>query len=192
MAKIFKRIQYNAPVTLTFTFLSLAALVLGLVSGGAITQALFCVYRAPLYSPLTWVRFFGHVLGHANFSHFAGNMTLFLVIAPPMEERYGSQKLLACILATALISGLVQFVFFPTTGLLGASGIVFMLVLLSSLSGGQTGRIPLTLILVAVIYLGGEIYDGLFTADSVSQMAHLVGGACGAGFGLLLRSKERQ
>lgn len=190
MKKLFSRIQYNAPVTLTFFLLSLAALLLGRVTGGLATSALFCVYRAPLTHPLTWLRFLTHVLGHADFSHFAGNMTLLLVIAPPMEERYGSKRLLGCILATALISGVIQFCFFPAAALLGASGIVFMLVLLSSLSGAQNGRIPLTLILVAAIYLGGELYDGLFATDSISHMAHMVGGLCGAGFGMLLRHRE--
>ena len=42
-----------------------------------------------LADPLFFVRLFGHVLGHAGWDHFIGNMLLFLVIAPPLEERYG-------------------------------------------------------------------------------------------------------
>ena len=37
-----------------------------------------------------------------------GNMLLFLVIAPPLEERYGSRTLLSGILMTALVSGILQ------------------------------------------------------------------------------------
>lgn len=90
---------------------------------------LFCVYRSPLSDPLTYVRLVGHVLGHSGYAHYLSNMMLLLVVGPPLEEKYGSRRLLLCILVTALISGLVQFLCFPKTALLGASGIVFMLIL---------------------------------------------------------------
>jgi membrane associated rhomboid family serine protease len=108
-----------------------------------------------------------------------------------MEEKYGSKPLLAGILLTALVSGLFQCLLFPHTALLGASGIVFMLILLSSLSGMRSGSIPLTLVLVAVIYLGQEVYSGLFVQDNVAHFMHLVGGACGTAFGYLAGGKRR-
>lgn len=180
------RVQYNSPVVLTFALLSLGALILGVLTGGRTTSLLFCVYRAPLSDPLTYVRMVGHVLGHGGYAHYMGNMTLLLVVGPPLEEKYGSKKLLFCIFVTALVSGLVQFCFFPGTALLGASGIVFMMIVLSSLSGMKEGTIPLTLILVAVIYLGGEVVDAFIARDNVSQLTHIIGGVCGAalGFGM--------
>lgn len=185
--KLLHKLQYNSPVILTFALLSLAALLVGHYTSGVSTTLLFSVYQAPLTDPLTWLRFFTHVLGHAGYSHYIGNMTLLLVIGPPLEERYGSKTLLECILATALISGLVQYICFPGTALLGASGIVFMLIILSSTSGAGKGRIPLTLILVYVMYIGGEIADGLLTSDNISQLTHIIGGTCGGIFGLYLR-----
>ncbi|OUQ81633.1 rhomboid family intramembrane serine protease [Flavonifractor sp. An100] len=177
------RIQYNSPVVLTFALASLGALILGWVSGGWTTWHLFSVYRSPLSDPLTYVRLVGHVLGHAGYAHYLGNMMLFLVIGPPLEEKYGSRRLLLCILVTALVSGLVQVLFVPGTALLGASGIVFMLIVLSSLAGMREGFIPLTLILVVILYLGGEVIDGITTQDNVSHLTHIVGGLCGAGLG---------
>ncbi|MBQ3089139.1 MAG: rhomboid family intramembrane serine protease [Oscillospiraceae bacterium] len=188
--KLLKKIQYNSPVILTFALLSLAILFLGYYTGGYSTRLCFSVYRSSLTDPFTYIRFFGHVLGHADYSHYIGNMTLLLVLGPPLEERYGSKRLLQTILATALVSGLVQFFFFPGTALLGASGIVFMLIILSSLSGGSRGRIPLTLILVCIIYIGGEIADGLLYADNISQLTHIIGGTCGGVFGLRLRGNR--
>ena len=129
----------------------------------------------------------GHVLGHSGYAHYMGNMTLLLVIGPPLEEKYGSRRLLGCILFTALASGLVQFIFFPGTALLGASGIVFMMIVLSSLAGMREGAIPLTLILVVLIYLGGEIVDAVTVRDNVSQLTHIVGGLCGAGLGFAMK-----
>lgn len=181
------RIQYNSPVVLSFALLSLLALLLGQLTGGWTTRALFCVYRAPLTDPLTYVRMVGHVLGHSGYAHYMGNMTLLLVIGPPLEEKYGSRRLLGCILFTALASGLVQFIFFPSTALLGASGIVFMMIVLSSLAGMREGTIPLTLILVVLIYLGGEIVDAVTVRDNVSQLTHIVGGLCGAGLGFAMK-----
>jgi len=96
-----KKLQYNSPVILTFFFLSLAALVLDYLTGGITTAALFSVYRAPLTSPLTYVRLVGHVLGHAGWEHFLGNMVLLLVVGPPIEEKYGSRMLLEAIVLTA-------------------------------------------------------------------------------------------
>ena len=181
------RIQYNSPVVLSFALLSLLALILGHLTGGWTTRTLFCVYRAPLTDPLTYVRMVGHVLGHSGYAHYMGNMTLLLVVGPPLEEKYGSGRLLGCILFTALVSGLVQFIFFPGTALLGASGIVFMMIVLSSLAGMREGSIPLTLILVVLIYLGGEIVDAVTVRDNVSQLTHIVGGLCGAGLGFAMK-----
>lgn len=65
---------------------------MGHLTNGRTTYHLFSVYRSSLADPLFFVRLFGHVLGHAGWDHFIGNMLLFLVIAPPLEERYGSRN----------------------------------------------------------------------------------------------------
>ena len=184
------RVQYNAPVVLTFAFLSLAVLALDRLTGGVSTLRLFCVYRAPLTDPLTYVRMVGHVLGHAGWSHYLGNMMLLLVVGPPLEEKYGSRSLLLAIVITAFLSGLVQWIFFPGQGLLGASGIVFMMIVMASLSGMRGGAIPLTLIFVVIFYLGGEIVDGILKADNISQLTHIVGGVCGAAIGYALTKRR--
>ena len=103
------------------------------------------------------------------------------------KEKYGSRSLFWAIFLTALVSGLVQWLFFPGTALLGASGIVFMMIVMSSLAGMKDGYIPITLILVLVLYLGGEIVDGVVLSDNVSQLTHIIGGICGAVMGLNMR-----
>ncbi len=183
------KLQYNSPVVLSFAALSLLALILDALTGGWSNRTLFSVYRASLLSPLTWLRLFTHVLGHSGYAHFIGNMLLFLVVGPPMEEKYGSRRLLIAILITAAVTGAVEMAFFPGRALLGASGVVFMLILLSSLSGMGGGAIPLTLILVAVLYLGQELIHMLSLRDNVSQLAHLLGGLCGAGIGFAFRKR---
>lgn len=184
-------IRFNAPVILTFAGISLAVLLLDGVLGQGFAYRYFCVYRAPLGDPLTYLRFFTHVLGHSNYSHYIGNMLLLLLVGPAVEDRYGSRLTLRFILITALITGLVQFILFPHTALLGASGIVFMMIVLSSFTSSKRGDIPLTLILVVALYLGGEVVDGLFTADNISQLTHIIGGVCGLVFGFAARGKKR-
>lgn len=185
-----KKFQYNSPVILSFFLISFVSLILGWLSNGRTTALLFSVYRSSLMNPLTFVRFFGHVLGHADFEHFLGNMLMLLVVGPPLEERYGSKVLLTGILLTALVSGLLHAALFPGSALLGASGIVFMLIMLSSLSGMENGRIPVTLILVAVLYLGQEFYSILFIKDNVANLMHIIGGVCGTAYGFLISKKR--
>ena len=75
------------------------------------------------------------------------------------------------------------------SALLGASGIVFMLIMLSSLAGSRNGGIPITLILVGALYLSQQVYDILFVQDNVANFMHIVGGACGTVFGFAVRRK---
>ena len=180
-------IRFNAPVVLLFALLSLLVLLLDGWTGGVSTTRFFCVYRSSLADPLTYVRVFGHVLGHSGYSHYMNNMLLLLLVGPGLEEKYGSRPLFWAIFLTALISGMVHFLFFPNTALLGASGIVFMMIVMSSLSGMKNGSIPITLILVLVLYVGGEIVNGFVLQDNISQLTHIVGGVCGALLGISMR-----
>jgi len=184
-------IQYNAPTTLTFTLICLFVLFLDLLTGGKSTMKLFCVYRWDMSEILGYLRLFTHVLGHADFSHLTGNLVLMLVIGPALEERYGSANMWWAIVVTALVSGVIQCLFFPGVALMGASGIVFMMIIMSSL-GGMRGGIPITLILVFIIYIGGELYDGIMTSDNISQLTHIVGGICGAFMGIGMRIRRKR
>ncbi len=185
--RIIIKIQYNSPVVLSFAILSLLVLILGKITAGKSNLLLFSIYHSSLLDVLTYPRFILHVLGHSDYSHYIGNMMMILVIGPPLEERYGSKRLLWVILMTAFVSGLIHWFFFPNSALMGASGIVFMMIVLSSLSGMQNGCIPITLILVLVLYIGGEILDGILFRDQISQLTHIIGGICGAVFGFNLR-----
>lgn len=185
-------IRFNAPVILSFALLSLLALVLGTLTNDATTYRFFSVYRSSLSDPLTYVRFFGHVLGHAGYEHYMGNMLLLLLVGPGIEEKYGHKTTALCIAITALVTGLVQFIFFPTTVLLGASGVVFMMIVLSSFTEMGKEGIPITLILVVIFYLGGELIDSLTAADNVSRLTHIVGGLCGLVFGFSIKRRRHR
>ena len=180
------RLSFNSPVILGFTLACFIVLILDKVTGSASTLALFSVYRSSLASPLTYIRFFGHVLGHASWDHFFGNIMMLLVVGPLLEEKYGSANILFVILATALVTGVINFIFFPHVQLLGASGVVFAFILLASLTSIEEEKIPLTFILVALIYIGQQVYDGIFIRDNVSNLTHILGGIVGSGLGYVM------
>ena len=182
------RIRFNAPVILGFAAVSFAVMVLNILTAGRISTLFMTWHSSPL-SPLTWLRFFTHVLGHAGWQHYISNMSLLLLIGPMLEEKYGSERILALIAITALFTGIANYILFPNTALCGASGVVFAMILLASFANIRSGEIPLTLILVAVIYLGREVYDGLFVADQVSNLSHIIGGLVGAGIGYRFNQK---
>lgn len=160
------------------------------MTGGTSTSLLFSVYRSSLLSPLTYLRFFGHVLGHAGWEHFIGNIMMILVVGPLLEEKYGSSNMLFVILATALVTGIVNFIFFPHTQLLGASGVVFALILLASFTSFKEGKVPVTFLLVAILYIGEQVYDGIFIQDNVSNLTHILGGAVGSGLGFVMNKNK--
>jgi membrane associated rhomboid family serine protease len=100
-----------------------------------------------------------------------------------LEENYGSSSLLTMIVITALVTGVLNVLFFRSP-LMGASGVVFMMILLSSFTNFSHGEIPLTFILVLILYMGVQLFSS-FGSDNVSQFAHIAGGLCGSFFGFL-------
>ena len=186
------RLSFNAPAVLTFTALCVIAQLISMLTRGESNRVLFSVYRASLLDPLTWVRCFTHVLGHAGWEHLLGNIMYILILGPMIEEKYGTATTAFIMAATALVIGVINMVFFPGVMLLGASGIVLAFILIASITIREDNTIPVTFILVAVLYLGQQIWQGLFSQDNISQMAHIVGGAVGAVLGFLLGKAKQK
>ena len=138
-----------------------------------------------MLSPLTYIRLVTHIFGHADWNHFMNNFLYILLIGPMIEEKYGSVNLIIMILVTAIITGILNALF-SNKRILGASGIVFMLIILSSFVNITTGKVPITLILICVFYIVNEIISGILKKDDVSHMGHLIGAICGFIFGFYI------
>ncbi len=186
------KVKYNSPVVLTFAIICAVTLAINAITGGASNRLLFVVYRGSLADPLTYVRLFTHVLGHADLNHYVSNMMLFLLLGPMLEEKYGKRDIILVIAITALVTGLVFILMNPTGGLLGASGVVFAFIVLASMTSFQAGEIPLTLILVVVMYIGREVVSGISIQDNISQLAHIVGGLSGAACGYMAMAGRKR
>ena len=105
------RITFNSPVILSFVFLAFLATLAGQITGGVSTRLLFMTYHSSLLNPLTYLRFFTHVLGHAGWVHFLGNASYILLLGPLLEEKYGSKEIVEIIFITA----------FATPSIIGAN-----------------------------------------------------------------------
>lgn len=180
------RLEYNSPVILTYALISSVVLILH--DSGLFGDRLMMAFSVYEFSPSNLVNYFqlvSHSAGHLGWNHLIGNFSFILILGPILEEKYGSGKLLLMIVLTALITGLLNVLFFDTR-LLGASGIVFMLIILSGFSNFKAGRIPITLILIVLLYIGREVAQ-IFADDQVSQFGHILGGICGGVFGYILK-----
>lgn len=176
------QITYNSPVILTYALLCTAITVVDQTAFSGLSEGLFSVSPYMDWTnPISYFRLFSHVLGHAGWGHLFNNLTLILLLGPMLEEKYGPRSLLIMLLITALVTGLLNIALF-STGLLGGSGIVFMFILLSSLTNFRSGEVPLSFLLVVFIFLGNEFMSALGN-DEISQFAHIMGGVCGSIFG---------
>ena len=184
------KIVVNSPIVLCFVFISFLAVLLG--SGNGLSNLVFSTYRSSWSDPMTYVRLLAHVLGHNGWDHFVGNMGYLLLLGPGLEEKYGSGRILGIILLTAVITGAVNNIFFPGVSLCGASGIVFAFILLTSFTGFRDGEIPLTFILVAVIFLGQQVYEGIFLQDNIANLSHIIGGLIGSAAGYVLNKNNNK
>ena len=80
------KVTFNSPVVLVFIIICFFATVL---DPG---HAVFATYHSSLTNPMTYIRFFTHIFGHANLNHFLGNASFILLLGPMLEEKYGSLR----------------------------------------------------------------------------------------------------
>jgi rhomboid protease GluP len=183
------RVRYNSPVILTFALASAIVLIVNQITGGRFTPTLFILN--PSFSasnPVDWLRLVLYVVGHRDWAHLISNFSFILLIGPVLEEKYGSLPILLMMLVTALATGFLN-ILIVKTGLYGASGIVFMLILLSSFTNIRKGEMPITFILIIALYIVREFVNAL-SPDTISQLAHIGGGICGGLFGFLFARRE--
>lgn len=177
-------LQYNSTLILTYFFISVGTLILKYITLGKSNLLLFSSYRSSPFNPLTYIRLFTHILGHENWRHLSNNFLYILLIGPMLEEKYGTYNLFIMILITAGIIGIINSLL-GNKRILGASGIVYMFIVMSSFVNIQAGKVPITLILIFIFYIANEIIEGIFKEDNVSHLGHIIGAICGCTLGYL-------
>ena len=177
--------DYNSIVIITYFLVSLLAWFLNTISRGKANELFFSNYRSSLLNPLTYLRLFTHSIGHKDIDHLISNFLYILLIGPMIEEKYGSINLLIMLLITSLVISIFNIIF-HNYQITGASGNVYMLIVLSSFSNIQEGKIPLTLILIFIFYIVSEVRKRSTEKNSkVYHDGHIIGALCGLIFGFL-------
>lgn len=170
------RITFNAPFILSFTFIAAALFVLTQVLGSSFQ---FATLDGDFHYDrwYTYPSMFLYTLSHANIQHLTSNFAIILLLGPILERKYGWKKLLIMSLITAFVTAITHIIV-SDAALIGASGIVFMYIVLASLMDSTGKEVPLTFILVAILVIGQEVIGSL-KHDNISQFAHIIGAILG-------------
>ena len=186
------KLKYNAPTILTYTFICFLVMIVTIYLLPDLIYNWFMVPGRLNFSPLrlrNWVSIFTHVIGHSDWSHLVRNFSIILLVGPMLEENHGSVPLLIMIAITSVVTGFLNVILF-NTALMGASGVAFMMILLASFTNFSRGEIPITFLLVLVLYLGDQVRSS-FSESNISHFAHIAGGFCGSLFGFFLPAKTK-
>ena len=62
---------------------------------------------------------------------------------------------------------------------------------MTSFTGFREGELPVTVILTAAVFIGQQVYEGIFVRDNVSNLTHILGGAVGGVTGYMLNRRKR-
>jgi len=179
------RVTVNAPFSIFFSILAIALYFL-FQADGTIPRMLSLHGDFQVSNWKWYVSLIGYTMGHGSIPHLIGNISIILLIGPFVEKRWGTQRVIIMTVLTAILTALIHIIFWDHR-LIGASGIVFMMIVLSSMVDLRSKEIPLTFILIVVLFIGQEIRQS-FQDDQVSQLAHIAGGVFGILFGFMYRS----
>lgn len=167
------KITFNSPFILAFTLFACFVLIISLNVGGYIK----ILTLNGDFNYTSWQSYVGllfYPLSHAGVAHLVSNFSIILLIGPILEKHFGWKRLVSMSVITTVAIGLVHIIV-SDDGLVGASGLVFLYIVLASLTNAGNKEIPLTFIFVVVLFLGQEIINS-FQEDQISHMAHIGGG----------------
>jgi len=82
------KIKYNSPVILTYSIISFIVISIDHFLMENFIESFFTLYpQYENFQLITIFRLFSYVCGHADWTHFAGNFYLILLIGPVLEEK---------------------------------------------------------------------------------------------------------
>lgn len=181
------QLRYNAPVTFSFALICVLVMLLDQYVFPGFVGAYLTAPGAEFNGgqPAHYFAILLYVFGHESWTHLWNNFLFLLLLGPILEEKYTPKPLMMMLFSTALVTGIFN-ILLNQPPLVGASSLVFMMILLVSFARTKAGDIPVSFILIFVLFLLAEITRGAQNANpAVSNMAHILGGVCGTIFGFL-------
>lgn len=190
-------ILYDAPVTVTF---ALIVIFIFLVDGAIFKDLLSTQYLLSPTAvnganpfnfkvPLSYVQVLFHVFASAEQSTLLSNVIIVLLLGPILEEKYGSVIIGMMMLLSALLSGVLNSSF-CLYGASGADPIVFMFVLLNSYISISKKKIPLSAVIVLILFISSEFYAKNPNGFN-GILVNIAGGLCGSLLAFLTSPKAR-
>jgi rhomboid protease GluP len=181
------QLRYNAPVTFSFALICVLVMLLDqYVFPGFV--ATYLSAPGADFNPSQPAHYFAvllYVFGHESWTHLWNNFLFLLLLGPILEEKYTPKPLLMMLFSTALVTGIFN-ILLKQPPLVGASSLVFMMIMLVSFARTKAGDVPVSFLLIFVLFLLAELTRGAQnTNPAVSNMAHILGGVCGTIFGFL-------
>ena len=188
-----KSMMKEYPVINGYIIICLVCLVTNMVTFGAFNNYVLALPGTLISIPCISYKLVTYIFGHSGIQHFLNNMLMLVLTGPTVEKRIGSKKLIICMLITAIATGIVNGILFKT-GLVGASGVVYMLIMMMLLTGRSVKQLrdifkyPFSLIAM-VYYFGSEIISAFVVNDNISHFAHLFGGICGVIMAIVINKR---
>lgn len=180
------QLRYNAPVTFSFALLCTLIMLLDQYVFPGFVGAYMSAPGAD-FNPSQPAHYFAllfYVFGHENWTHLWNNFLFILLLGPILEEKYAPRPLLMMMLTTTIVTGIFN-ILLKQPPLVGASSLVFMMIMLVSFARTKSGDVPVSFILIFILFLLAELTRVSSKDGSVSNVAHIVGGVCGTIFGFL-------
>lgn len=199
------KLTFDYPVTVTFVIVSLVLFLLDVYAfkGKMFSSILIChgskqaMVPFNFKSPADFTGLFLFAFGNASWEMLFANLIAILLLGQILEERYGSVMLGLMMFISTLISGVLTACI-STVPLTGAGCVIFMMAVLVSLTELTKKRIPLSCLLVFVLFLSFEIFrnaKGVSGTDVMQKicgvLVEMIGGICGSIFGFLVLPKKK-
>ena len=181
------QLRYNAPVTFSFALICTLVMLLDQYVFPGFVGTYLSAPGAD-FNPGQPAHYFAvvlYVFGHESWTHLWNNFLFLLLLGPILEEKYTPKPLLMMMFSTTIVTGIFN-VLMKQPPLVGASALVFMMIMLVSFARTKAGDVPVSFILIFVLFLLAELTRGAQNNNpAVSNLAHIIGGVCGTIFGFL-------
>lgn len=175
----------KSPVIFGFFIVTSIVYLIGVYTNGTSTDALFLTYGLDLNNALFYITLFTYPFGHMDFNHFSGNMLMLLLFGIPVERYYGSKKVSIMLLIDTLITGIIHAIVYPDAYMMGASGIVYMMILLFVIPNLKKDIFSVFQVMVVATLVVGEFIQCFFNGLGISNLAHFIGAIFGLIFGIV-------
>lgn len=181
---ILRRLTVEAPVIIIFCGTCVLLHILQQTIFPGLNTFLAVHDTFNIFDPMQFPNLLTHVFVHdGTMNHIKGNLVHILLVGPSAEHVYGSQAMLIVILLVAVTSAFAHIIFGSVNHhQLGASGVVFCVILLNSLVAAVSGKIPLSFVITVCLWGVDEVYKFFFGNDHVSHHAHIAGAVVGTAY----------